>query len=508
VSELQHIVGQSLMLSFAGPRATAELLDALEASHACGVILFADNIESPAQLARLTATLRRHAAASGLPPLLIGVDQEGGTVSRLPAPFVTVPSAMAQAAAGEGAARECARITALQLRRYGVNLAFAPVLDVNNNPANPVIGTRSFGAGPELVARCGLEALAGYRQAGVIATAKHFPGHGDTNVDSHRGLPVLALPRARLDAVELLPFRAAIDAGVPAIMSAHIVFRALDDRPATLSRRVLAELLRHELGFDGVVFTDALDMRAIADAYGPAEAAVLAKAAGADVVLPLGTLAEQLAVARALAEAAAGDRLPLACFADTARRLDRVRDAYRLGAPEPVVEEHSQFFAALHQQALDLARRSVTVARGRELLPLSSTTRLAVVDCLQTRFSPADDLGAGARVLQELLRDAFPSASYLALRPEPNDADVAQAMLFARRAEATLVITRNASMVHWQERVLRAFAAQPLALLHAAVRGPYDADLAPHAQATLLTYGDPAVSIEALVETISGRRTN
>lgn len=502
MSEHTHLAGQSLMLSFDGPRASPELLAALTATRACGVILFARNIQSPVQLRELTASLQQHAAAAGLPPLLVGIDQEGGNVSRLPEPFVTVPSPMAQAAAGAGAARQCAGITGVQLRRCGVNLVFAPVLDVNNNQANPVIGTRSYGPDAEAVARHGLEALAGYREAGVIATAKHFPGHGDTSVDSHRGLPVLPFDRERLDAVELVPFRAAIQAGVPAIMSAHIVFQVLDDCPATLSRRVLTELLRHSLGFRGVVFTDALDMRAIADAYGPAEAAVLAKAAGADVVLPLGTLAEQIEVARAIGSAVEQGRLPIEAFADTARRLDRLRDEYRLGRSEPDFGE--DLFAALRDDALGVARRSVTVLRGRELLPLPPTTRLAVVDCLQTRFSPAEDLGAGSRGLQELLRAAFPASSYLALGPEPSAADVAQALLFARHAEATLLLTRNASLVPWQRRVLGAFAVEPLALLHAAVRGPYDAELAPYVQATLLTYGDPPVSLQALVEIVSG----
>ena len=286
-------------------------------------------------------------------------------------------------------------------------------------------------------------------------------------------------------------------------MSAHIIFETLDDRPATLSHRVLTELLRRELGFDGVVFTDALDMRAVADMYGPADAAVLSKAAGADVVLPLGTLVEQITVARALDGAVEQGRLPASCLADTARRLDRLREEYGLGraAPDLAVDD-GQFFAGLHDDALHVARRSVTVPRGRELLPLPRNVRLAVVDCLQTRFSPAEDLSMGSRVLQGLLRDAFPAAGYVALGPEPSDADVAQALLIARRAEATLLLTRNASMVPWQERVLRAFAAESFALLHAAVRGPYDADLAPHAQATLLTYGDPPVSLQALVETM------
>src|SRR5262245_37329691 len=250
------LVGQSLLLSFSGSELTREIQMALERVRPAGVILFAANIASPAGLRRLCAELQQSVARLGLPPLLIGVDQEGGVVSRLPAQFVTTPCAMAQAIGGDPeAARECATITGRQLRACGVNLNFAPVLDVNCNPANPVIGTRSFGADAGTVTRFGLAALAGYRTAGVIATVKHFPGHGDTTVDSHLGLPAVDHGRARLDEVELAPFRAAIAAGAPAVMSTHIVFRALDTLPATLSRNILTDLLRGELRFDGIVFT-------------------------------------------------------------------------------------------------------------------------------------------------------------------------------------------------------------------------------------------------------------
>ena len=255
-------------------------------------------------LHELCGALQAQATALGLPPLLIAIDQEGGIVSRLPAPFITTPSSMAQAATDDpAAAQECTRITGRQLRAFGINTNFAPVLDVNCNPANPVIGTRAFGADPHTVTRYGLAALQGYRETGVIATIKHFPGHGDTGVDSHFGLPVAHHDRARLDAVELAPFKAAIAAGAPALMSAHMVFSALDNLPATLSRAILTELLRSELGFEGVIFTDALNMRAIADRYGATEAAIMAKAAGADVLLPLGHLAGQVAVVKALSDA-------------------------------------------------------------------------------------------------------------------------------------------------------------------------------------------------------------
>ncbi|MDP9473188.1 MAG: beta-N-acetylhexosaminidase [Chloroflexota bacterium] len=320
IQHLESLVGQSLMLTFAGSSATPELLDALAQTRPAGVVLFADNIQNPAGVHDLIRTLQAEAARLGLPPLLVAVDQEGGIVSRLPEPFTTVPSQMAQAATGNSdAAYACAQITARQLRAVGINLNFAPVLDVNCNPANPVIGTRSFSGDPDVVTRFGLAALRSYRDAGVIATVKHFPGHGDTDIDSHLGLPVVRHDLAHLKQVELAPFAAAVQAGVPAVMSAHVVLEALDEFPATLSAEVLTGLLRCDLGFDGVVFTDDLTMRAITDRYGLTEATVRAKTAGSDVVLlSVRSLDEQIAVARALHEAVASGALPSTPFEATA----------------------------------------------------------------------------------------------------------------------------------------------------------------------------------------------
>lgn len=503
MTTLADLVGQSLMLSFVGPEPSAEVLDALALARPCGVILFANNISTPQALAHLTATLQGRAAELGLPPLLIAIDQEGGSVSRLPAPFVTVPSQMAQAATGDAAAAQsCAAITGRQLRAFGINTNFAPVLDVNCNPANPVINTRSFGEDPAAVARYGLAALEGLRAAGVIATAKHFPGHGDTTVDSHLGVPTLRHARERLTAVELAPFVAAIQAGVPALMTAHIVFEALDHRPATLSARILRDLLRDELGFQGVIFTDALQMRAIADRYGPQEAATLAKAAGADVLLPLGDLDEQLAVAQALQAAVLDGRVPRQVFEATAERLARVRSAYRLthAAPPATLPTDADAHAALA-----VARRSVTLTQGGATLPLAPTTRLALIDCVLPRFSLAEEALERADRLRASLEAAFPATQSLALTPNFTSREVAAALALAEAADVVLLVTRNAVLIEEQARLLQAVAPRARQLIHAAVRTPYDAMVSPPGATTLLTYGDPEVSLAALIEVLTGR---
>lgn len=495
---MRDLVGQSLMLSFDGPELTPALAALLGRTRACGVILFARNIVSPAQLHTLCASLQAQAAALGLPPLLISIDQEGGTVSRLPAPFVVPPSPQAQAASGDpGAAYEAARITALQLRAHGVNLNFAPTLDVSLNPNNPVIGIRGFGPDVALVSRCGVAALRGYHEAAVIATVKHFPGHGDTAIDSHLGLPVVAHGLERLEQVELAPFRAAFAAGAPALMVAHVVFSALDARPATLSPAVLRGLLRERMGYDGLVFTDALDMGAITERYGAPEAALLAKAAGADIVLPLGDDAGQIAVAEALLAALAAGQLAAADFVATRRRLERLRADYQLGLPPPL----APLDPGLEQAALALARRGLTRRDPRGLLPLPADTRLVTIDCLLPRFNNAEDAASRSELLQGLLAEAFPAARYHALPPDAPESAWTEAVTLAAGAETVLLITRNACFIERQARLGTELAAQAMPLIHLAARSPHDVEHVP-AAATLQCYGDPPLSLRAAVEAL------
>ena len=497
-----ELAGQSLLLSFPGVTPGDELRAALARTRAAGVILFGANVASPAQLSDLCATLQGWAAAEGLPPLLIGIDQEGGTVTRLPAPFVTAPSQMAQAAAGDpDDARACAALTGRQLRACGVNLNFAPVADVNSNPANPVIGTRAFGADAPTVIAFVEAALRGYREAGVVACVKHFPGHGDTSVDSHLGLPVVEHGPERLKRVELAPFAAAARAGAPAMMSAHVVFRALDPRPATLAPPVLRGLLRERLGFDGLVFTDALDMAAIAASYGPGQAAILARRAGADIVMPLGPLAGQVAVAEALVAGFADGRLSREDGEATMRRLAAARAAYGLGAVPPEALTPG-LLAELDATALAVARRGLTVRDPGGLLPLAPGTRLAVIECRQPRFNNAEEAAERTAMLRELVAAAFPQAVFLSVSELVTEAERDAALAVAARAELTVLLTRNAAMVPAQAALAAALADRPR-LVHVAARGPADAGLLPGAAASLCLYGDPPVSMRAMVAALA-----
>lgn len=287
--------GASLLaLGFDGLVPSREILDFIAAGGRA-VVLFARNYDSPAQLARLCQSLHQAVPAnSSDPDLLIAVDHEGGRVQRFRNGFTAIPAMRTLgAAAVQGdletslrAVEGAARTMASELRAAGIDLDFAPVVDVDSNPGNPVIGERSLGPDAALVATLASRFIATLQAGGVAACAKHFPGHGDTSVDSHLALPTLGHDRARLESLEWVPFRAAIAAGVASIMTAHVVLDSIDPGvPGTLSEKVVTGVLRGELGFDGLVFSDDLEMKAVADTVGVGPAAVGAIRAGCDLAI-------------------------------------------------------------------------------------------------------------------------------------------------------------------------------------------------------------------------------
>ncbi|NIP60547.1 MAG: hypothetical protein GWM92_19400, partial [Gemmatimonadetes bacterium] len=318
---LRQKVGQMIMpwvLGDFAPEGTEEhdrILEMIERQEVGGVLM---SVGSPTEVAVKLNDLQGHSRI----PLLVASDLENGAGFRfhgavhLPGAIplggaTDYPPLMAVGATGNpGYAYEVGRVTAVEARALGIHVPFAPVLDVNNNPENPIINSRSFGEDPQAVARMGAAFVRGVQDYGAVATAKHFPGHGDTETDSHMELPVIGVDRARLDSVELVPFRAAIRAGVGAVMTAHLAVPELTGSrttPATLSRPILTDLLRREMGFRGLVFTDALDMDGIDRNFERGEVAVGAVEAGADVVL---MPPEPEVALQALLDAVAAGRIP------------------------------------------------------------------------------------------------------------------------------------------------------------------------------------------------------
>ncbi|RCV55727.1 glycoside hydrolase family 3 protein [Marinitenerispora sediminis] len=283
---VEEKVGQLLVLTAAGTTAE-ENTDLVSEYHPGGFIYFPENLTGVEQIVSLSNGLQEHAAADSGIPLFLGVDQEQGLVSRLPV-GARFPDAMAVGATRDPeAAATLASTTAAELAALGINLDYAPDADVNVNPDNPVIGIRSFGSDPELVGQMAGAEAAAFAEGGVVPVVKHFPGHGDTAVDSHTGLPTITKSREEWERVDLPPFRAAVDAGVDMIMTAHVFMPELDDsgEPSTLSENVITGILRDELGYDGVVTTDALNMEGVRQTHDDGEIAVRAVLAGADQLL-------------------------------------------------------------------------------------------------------------------------------------------------------------------------------------------------------------------------------
>jgi beta-N-acetylhexosaminidase len=284
VEALREKIGQMIMVGCRGERINPDEQVIFQEYGFGGFILFRHNCVEPDQILALCRALW-HGAANQ--PPFIAIDQEGGAVHRLPQAFTHFPAAATLGARRDpGLAYRAGRACAAELALVGINLNFAPMLDVNSNPANPIIGARAFSSDPHSVSDMALAWARGLREGGVIPCGKHFPGHGATDKDSHLALPVVEKPLAELEAVELPPFADACRGGIEALMTAHVKFPALDPRQAaTLSEPIITGLLRHQLGYDGVVFSDDLEMKAISDHYGAGEAAALALGAGVDVLL-------------------------------------------------------------------------------------------------------------------------------------------------------------------------------------------------------------------------------
>jgi beta-N-acetylhexosaminidase len=536
---LRDKIGQMVMAGFDGKAPTDGIRALIRDRKLGGVICFRRNAGSAAEVARLSAELRELAAEATKAPLWIAADQEGGMVARFDRGVTVMPGHMALGATRSAKwARETAHASGVQLMRLGVNLNFAPCLDVNNNPANPVIGVRSFGERPELAAEMGIAAIRGYREAGVVACAKHFPGHGDTVADSHRELPTVPHDRKRLEAVELLPFRLAAAAGADAIMTAHVRFPALepDGLPATLSPRILRGLLRDEWGYDGVVFTDCLEMKAIADTVGVARGAVMAVKAGADVVLVSHTPALQIAALDALYEAVVAGEIPEERIDESVRRIVGLKarqsaavpagpapgDRAGLGAGPDEVDFGGEA-AAL---AREVCRHSVTLIRNeRGALPLRRDVPTCVVWPEVRQGTDVDEAVARDLTLGRALAPYLGEVKEFRIGAVPGEeevrgtlAEIGRALEEARERAAirgepeggraclqVVVGTYNAAFAAGQtELVNQLLALEGVRVTVAALRNPYDLLAFPEVHAYAACYENTPCMMEALAEVLVG----
>ena len=495
---IEEKVGQLIMVGFDGTQANEAIETHIRERFVGGVVLFSRNIESPQQTAELTNQLQRLARTTARQiPLFIGIDQEGGWVIRLEGGATVLPGNMALGATDSTElAGRAGEITAIELAAVGVNLNFAPVMDVNNNPQNPVIDRRSFGESSELVSRLGTAYIRGLQRNGILATAKHFPGHGDTTVDSHFDLPTVNHNRERVHALELHPFRAAIDADVAAIMTAHIIYTAFDpDRPATLSPTILTDLLRKELGFDGLLITDDMEMKAIDDRYRSGEAAVMAVEAGADIVMVLWTPAKQLEVFNALLSAVKSGRISQVRLDQSVERILKSKGAAfdrRFVDPDAVgrivgIDAHQQL-------AQTIAARAITVVRNRNnILPLKLKPETAVL------------ILSASSTLFENFKAHHPNAVDVSI-PQKPVADDLLPQLISRARDADVVI---AGIINDEQSALihQISLGKTTPVIVIALGSPYTLRGCPGVSASLAAYDSHDASVSAAVEVIVGAQT-
>jgi beta-N-acetylhexosaminidase len=442
---------------------------------------------------------RARAACGGGSPALVCVDQEGGRVARLrfgtPLPAMSVLGA----AADTGLAERAGAALAFEVRRIGANVDFAPVLDLALDAESTVIGTRSLGSDPQTVGRLGAAVVRGLQGGGVVAVPKHFPGHGATALDSHVEVPTVAADAPTLRARELVPFAAAFAAGARAVMTAHVRVPALDaERPATLSAAVLTGLLRGELGFEGVCFTDDLEMDAIARGVGTASGAALAVAAGADMPLICHSLERAFAARDALVGAVRNGALPLARLEEAADRVAALRAAFPAAdAPDPALEDRAL--------GREIARRGLTRIRGA-----ASLDPARPVTVVSFEGVAGDGIAAAARERPSLSlalrrRRARSELMRVALDPDAAMLEMLVDVVRAQGARNVVVLARRAHVHPAQARAIDALLEIAPHAVVVSMLEAFDVPLFARARTVLATHGDEEPNVEALADLLMER---
>ncbi|TSB32042.1 glycoside hydrolase family 3 protein [Streptomyces benahoarensis] len=482
--------------------------------HVGGVIYFswAHNTRDPHQIAELSNGIQRAGAAQRLPvPPLISTDQEHGIVARIGAPATLLPGAMALGAGGSRAdATTAARISGAELYAMGIRQDFAPDADVNVNPANPIIGVRSFGSDPQAVARMVTAQVRGYQGAGVAACAKHFPGHGDTDVDSHVGLPTIHHTAEEWERLDEPPFRAAVAAGIDVIMSAHIVVPAFDPSgdPATLSHPILTGLLRERLGYDGVVITDSLGMQGVREKYGDERVPVLALKAGVDQLLnPPDLAVAHAAVVRALKDG----ELPEADIDAKLLRILLLKERRGLFADPYTSRAEVDRVVGVrrHLETADaLADRTTTLLRNTGgVLPLSRRREHRLLVAGADAAAPSGTGGPPTGVLARELTGLGFAATALSTGMTPDRAMIDEVVASLGEHDAAVVATYDVTPGSAQRALVEALLATGKPVVQLAVRNPYDIAQLDGVRAGLASYGWTDVEVRAAARVIAGRRS-
>jgi beta-N-acetylhexosaminidase len=501
---LEQKVGQLFFVFFDGTAYTDALDRTIRELNVGGIIVFEPNIGSLEESATLINSAQSTTTQYGAPvPLIVAVDHEGGSINRFGDKLTWFPSNMALAATDSlDNARAEARVMAEELSALGINMNLAPVVDVNTDPDNPVIGIRSFGSDPADVARFGTTMIDTFQTNGIIAVAKHFPGHGDTSVDSHTMLPIIPHDRTRLDTVELLPFRAAIEADVDAIMTAHVAVPGIEptpELPATLSEAVLTDLLREDLGFSGLIATDSLGMGALDQTFGVTDATARAFQAGADLLMfgadPGHTPAEQYPAYQNLLALVRDGTISRGRLDASVRRILLVKGRMGILDRQPTAPSEilTRIRTAEHLAVADrIAEQSVTLLKNdQQLLPLRPDQRtLLVYPEFETELEPA-------------IRKYGMHIDAVPVTINPSQQETAKVISAAETTDAIIVATANARRHPGQIALVESLQGLPTVIL--ALRSPYDLLAFPDQSTYVATYGDVPASIHAAAKLLFGQ---
>ena len=507
---LEQAIGQKLLLSFAGKdRPSPEILESMRRYQPAGVTLYRSlNVDTPAQVRRLTQALQQARREANLPTLLIATDQEGGQLMAVGQGATQFPGNMALGATGsEELARRSGEAIGGELAAMGINVNYAPVCDVLTNLHNPAIGVRSFGSNPSLAARLGAALVDGLQSAGVAATAKHFPGLGDTAIDSHYATPVIPHNSERLRRVELQPFEAAIQAGARIVMAGHVAVPALTkspDLPATFSLAILQGLLRQEMGFEGVITSDALDMGPVGQGLGLTIDAIAAAAAGVDLFLFGPTTRDWEAIIPGLVQAVRRGLIGAGELEASAGRVLALK-RWLAGYEQPPLDivgcaEHKDL-------ALEIARRAVTLVRnagGQIPVRLSTDERLLVVLPKPVDLTPADTSSYLNPSLAEFLRPYHAATEEIFIPMNPSESEVAALVQRGQVYSQVIVGTINALDHPGQAALVNRLLESGVTTSVAALRAPFDLLSFNAAPVYACTYSIQPPSLQALAEALLG----
>ncbi len=485
-----------------------EIKDLIENHHVGGIILFGRNIGTPDEIQQLTTTLQATAKNAGhQQPLFICIDQENGVVRRLGEGTTVFPGAMLIGATGDPElAYEIGKASGEELIDLGINWNLSPVVDVNNNPNNPVIDVRSFGEKPEMVAEFGKQLMKGMQSSGVITTLKHFPGHGDTTVDSHLALPVIPHDLDRLRHVELLPFKESIVNGADTVMSSHVYFPSIEpeeNRPATMSKAVMTGLLRDELGFDGVITTDCMEMKAIADGIGTAQGAVEAIKAGVDLIMISHLPSLQHEAIERVYQAVISGEIEEKTIDEAYERVVKLKRTLEWNVE---LEEFSTKGA--HEKiAEDVMRKGITVLEHKKgTLPLSKEHghRILVVYPENSYLTQVEDERFSENALGKLVKEINPTAKVVSVPQLPEQSEIDFIKVLANSADTIIVGTLSATRFEGQQRLMLDMLNHDKPVIHIAMRSPYDLGHFPGTDVSVATYEFTPPALRLAVRTLFG----